>query len=233
MHNESSEARAEAVAEPGFFRLLNRLLLEARGRPVVQNVFWELAATPRIWTKRGSLEPYQVRASRAALVDATGATPKRIRGALAWLVRRGFLVRLDTGCKTVAVYQLVVHEIELPHEKGQDDKPVSASEATTYATDKTQKGQDGPKRAKKGPRWQKPNAMPGNGLRQPSKPKGPRKGQGSIEVEENQDPKPPRVCEKTGATTRDARAIQDLPLAERTAALNRIVRPRTHTEGKP
>lgn len=53
------------------------------------------------------MKPYQVRASRAELVAATETTPDKVRGAVAWLIRAGFLIRLDTGPKTRAAFTLV------------------------------------------------------------------------------------------------------------------------------
>ncbi|MCY3547457.1 MAG: hypothetical protein OXH49_11315 [Gemmatimonadetes bacterium] len=231
MHNESSEPRAKGV--DGFFRLLNRLLLEARGRPVVQNVFWELAATPRYWTERGSLKPYEVTASRADLVTATGATPDKVRGALAWLTRRGYLERIDTGQKTKAVYRLV---IGTDGETPKIDRGVNASAATTSATSQEGESPRLPENPQDDPQdGPKPNAIPGNGLAGSPQRAIPKMIPKVLIDGVDEDPKPPtRECEKTGATTRDARAIQDLPLAERTAALEQIVRPHhTHTEGKP
>lgn len=91
----------------GFFPIPNVLLAEGCRRPVALAVYARLASTPHIWTVRGSLQPYQVRASLNELKDATGATWKQVRGALAWLIREGFVVRLDTAAKTKAVFRLV------------------------------------------------------------------------------------------------------------------------------
>ena len=93
----------------GYFPVPNRVLIEACRRPVAASVYMALAGTPGVWTARGSLKPFEVRASRAELVKATGATPKRIRGALAWLERCGFLER-QVRTKAAPVYRLVLPE---------------------------------------------------------------------------------------------------------------------------
>ena len=99
--------RAAGASRMGYFPIPNRLLAEGCGRPVALGVYAALASTPHIWAERGSLQPYQVRASRSDLVNATGANPKQVRGALAWLIRNGFVVRLDTPRKAKAAFQVV------------------------------------------------------------------------------------------------------------------------------
>ena len=97
------------VDRGGYFPVPNRLLTESQegAHPVALAVYMALASAPRVWRARGDLEPFQVEASRAALADATGRSPKQVRTALAWLQRRGFVVRLDTRPKACARYQLV------------------------------------------------------------------------------------------------------------------------------
>ncbi len=142
----------------GFFSVPNRLFAEGCGRPVALAVYARLASTPHIWTRRGCLDAYEVRASRADLVNATGATPKQVRGALAWLIRGGFLVRLDTSRKAKAAFRVV-----------QGAKLNGATSPVTPTTSTTAPKPKGPRSSEngqaKGQDGAKDKALPGNGLR--------------------------------------------------------------------
>ena len=97
-----------ATARPfGFFLTPNRLFAEGCRRPVALAVYARLAATAAVWTARGDLEPFEVRASLTGLMAATGASHKEVRGALGWLVRGGFLERRKGEPRATAVYRIV------------------------------------------------------------------------------------------------------------------------------
>lgn len=91
----------------GYFKVPNRLLAEGCRRPVALAVYARLVSTPGIWQERGDLERFEVRASRADLMAATGATADKVRGALGWLIRRGFLERRDTSRTGAAVFRIL------------------------------------------------------------------------------------------------------------------------------
>lgn len=170
------------TGEPGgYFPIPNGLLAEGCRRPVALACYARLASIPHIWTERGSLQPYEVRASRADLVDATGTSPKQVRGALAWLIRNGFLVRLDTSRKAKAAFRVVTGA------KPNPSSPTTYREPGPRSSKKGQaKGQDGAK--------DKP--LSANGL--PSAPQSPRAKPGAKVLEEVEDktttppPTPPR-----------------------------------------
>lgn len=155
------------MASEGYFRVPNRLLIEGCARPVALAVYAHLAATPRIWTARGVLQPFEVRASRAALVNATGASPKQVRGALAWLIRRGFVVRLDTSEKTTAAFRVVTGAKIEPNG--------TPTRATTYADTPPGEGPSPPEKGQeKGQDGAKPKLLHGKDLQGRRAGEGPR-----------------------------------------------------------
>ena len=143
----------------GFFPVPNELL--AAGHAVALLTYARLASTPAIWTPRGDLSPYEVRVSRAQLVTMTGATPNQVRGALAWLIRRGFLERLDTGRRTTAVYRITKHEAG-----ASDATPTTSASAPDSEPPSLPENHQASHQAEA-----TPNPLPGNGLRE--SPNGP------------------------------------------------------------
>ena len=93
--------------QSGFFPTPNAVFAEGCRYPLALAVYAKLAATPAVWTARGDLEPFEASASLTGLMAATGATHKQARGALAWLIRHGFLKRRQANPKATAVYLIV------------------------------------------------------------------------------------------------------------------------------
>lgn len=149
------------MAGRGWFPVPNRVLIEACRRPVAASVYMALASTDHVWTARDGLEPYQVRVSRAKLVSTTGATPDRIRTALSWLVRRGFLERRDTSRTATAIYRIVPwRELLTPkRSRGASDQPPKG-----YDTAKTTESPRTPENPQANPQA-KPQAENGSNSR--------------------------------------------------------------------
>ena len=130
------------MASGGFFRVPNRLLIEGCARPVALAVYARLAATPRVWTERGALQPFEARASLNELARATGATRKQVRGGVEWLIREGFIVRLDTSPQTAAVFRIVTEGAQLDRGASDDTPTTSANGPDSQGHSSREKGTD-------------------------------------------------------------------------------------------
>ena len=153
------QERARADRQ-GFFPFPNRLLSEGRGRPVALAVYACLASTHRaIWTRRGKLGEFEAQAPLSDLADTTGATVKKVRGALAWLTESGFLTCVDPGGnRRAAIYRIEV-------QRAQNEGNVTPSIPTPYANGDGGKGHvTKGKGTKEGTKGAQSNGNNGNGL---------------------------------------------------------------------
>ena len=177
----------------GFFPTPNRLFVEGCRHPVALAVYASMAATPHVWGQRGTLNAFRVRASQAALVNATGATVKEVRRALAWLIRRGFLERVETSRTATAVFRIVTPG-EVSRAKRQPG--TSPTPATPSATASNGKGPSWAEKGQaKGQVGAKANGLPDNEMRR--SPQGQRAKLGakvsktSEDKDNNNPPNPP------------------------------------------
>ena len=197
----------------------NRLFAGGCRRPVALAVFARLASTPHIWTARGSLQPYEVRASRAALEDATGATAKEVRGALAWLIRGGFLERRDTSRTAAAVYRVITgakHDTAVTDTASTTSAPPRQPEGPSLPEKGQAKGQAG------GQDGAKVSAVRGNGLGSyPQQPRAQPRAQVFKDVEDNTTTPPPSPPPQRGGILKMwAEAFDGTPPAEPRATHN-------------
>ena len=194
LHGEPSMKPKEATDRPvsgqGFFPFPNRLLAEGCRRPVVLAVYAFLASTPAIWTRRGKLGEYEARASWTDLANTTGATVKKVRGALAWLAREGFVTCVDPGGKRrAATYRLEV-------ERAQNESESTPTTPTPYGESDKGKGRiSDQKGSKEGAKATQANMSNGNGLH--DAPDGQRAHNGAHVLEDcktktTTPPQPPR-----------------------------------------
>lgn len=174
------------MAGRGFFPVRNDLMAEACRRPAAAAVYMALAATDLVWTARDGLEAYQVRASRADLVTKTGVTPDKVRGALAWLIRRGFLERLDTSRTAAAVFRFVL-------EPPKQSTGASSTPATTSRPGNGTESPSLPKNPQKTPQVvPKPKPKADKGLQGSPQPETPKKIPQVLKDVEDKDNNPTR-----------------------------------------
>ena len=147
-------------ANQGYFRMANSL--GRSGSLLAIAVFCRLAALPGIWQERGALAPYHVRGPIRELAADLRVSVKRVRGALGWLIDRGYLERMPTGNGAVAVYR-VVHGARF-------EDAITVATPTTCATAADSQGHGSPKKGTvKGTVEARSNQLQANGL-QPSTP---------------------------------------------------------------
>ena len=150
-----------AQSRNGYFPIPNDLLVTGCRRPVALAVYAALAGTPAIWNARGDLSPFEVSTSLSWLMDATASTRKQVRGAVAWLIRGGFL----TLCRPAQGRRAAVYALAHGAQRAQNGQAVSDDTPTGSTISNGGQGHTtASKGTKEGTKRAQSKPLPDNGL---------------------------------------------------------------------